>query len=169
MKQLTPSTSVVKSLVLAASLCWGTAQAQDIKIAIFDSQRVMQSGSAKAAEAKIEQEFLKRTKEIQEMSLRLNAAAEKFDKEAHALPEAERFKRQREITNMDLELKRKQRAYNEDLSQRKNEEVAALIERAQKAIKAIAEAEKIDVVLQDVVYANQRIDITEKVIRALAK
>ncbi len=169
MKQLTPSTSVLKSLVVAASLCLGTAQAQDFKIAIFDSQRVMQSGSAKAAEAKIELEFSKRTKELQDMSVRLKAMAEKFDKDVHVLSEAERLKRQRELTDLDLDFKRKQRAYNEDLNQRKNEEVAALIERAQKAIKAIAEAEKIDVVLQDAVYANPRIDITDKVLKALTK
>lgn len=171
LKQLTPSTSVLKSMLVAASLCLGAtqAQAQDFKIAIFDSQRVMQSGSAKAAEAKIELEFSKRTKELQEMSVRLKAMAEKFDKDVHVLSESERLKRQRELTDLDLDFKRKQRAYNEDLNQRKNEEVAALIERAQKAIKAIAEAEKIDVVLQDAVYANPRIDITDKVLKALAK
>lgn len=171
LKQLTPSTSVLKSMLVAASLCLGAtqAQAQDFKIAIFDSQRVMQSGSAKAAEAKIELEFSKRTKELQDMSVRLKAMAEKFDKDVHVLSESERLKRQRELTDLDLDFKRKQRAYNEDLNQRKNEEVAALIERAQKAIKAIAEAEKIDVVLQDAVYANPRIDITDKVLKALAK
>jgi len=158
-------------MLVAASLCLGAtqAQAQDFKIAIFDSQRVMQSGSAKAAEAKIELEFSKRTKELQDMSVRLKAMAEKFDKDVHVLSESERLKRQRELTDLDLDFKRKQRAYNEDLNQRKNEEVAALIERAQKAIKAIAEAEKIDVVLQDAVYANPRIDITDKVLKALAK
>ncbi|MBI3284615.1 MAG: OmpH family outer membrane protein [Burkholderiales bacterium] len=144
--------------------------AQDSKVAIFDSQRVMrESGPAKAAEAKIAQEFSKRGQELQDMSAKLKAMAEKLDKDASVISESERIKRQRDLTDFDQDFKRKQRIFNEDLNQRKNEEIAALVDRAVKAVKQIAEAEKYDVVLQDAVYFNPRVDITDKVLKALAK
>lgn len=154
----------------ACALSVAPVQAQDSKIAIFDSQRIMrESAPAKAAEAKIEQEFSKRGKELQEMSVKIKAMADKLDKDAPVLSESERIKRQRELIDIDQDWKRKQRIYNEDLSQRRNEEIAALVERAGKAVRAIAEAEKYDIVLQDAVYFNPRIDITDKVLKALAK
>lgn len=145
-------------------------QAQDSKVAIFDSQRVMrESGPAKAAEAKIEQEFSKRGKELQDMSAKIKSMAEKLDKDAPVISESERIKRQRDLTDIDQDFKRKQRIFNEDLNQRKNEEIAALVDRAVKAVKQIAEAEKYDIVLQDAVYFNPRVDITDKVLKALSK
>jgi outer membrane protein len=57
----------------------------------------------------------------------------------------------------------------EDFNLRKNEELVQLQERAQRAIQRIAEAEKFDVILQDVVFASARVDITERVLKALAE
>jgi outer membrane protein len=162
----------LKRLFLSLGMLAVSAQAlaQDSKVAIFDSQRVMrESVPAKSAEAKIEQEFSKRGKELQEMAMRIKAMAEKLDKDAPVLSDAERLKRQREFTDLDQDFKRKQRIFNEDLNQRKNEEIAALVERAAKAVKQIAEAEKYDIVLQDAFYANPKVDITDKVLKLLAK
>ncbi|MFZ6756461.1 OmpH family outer membrane protein [Undibacterium sp. Ji50W] len=154
----------------ACVLSMAQAQAQDSRIAIFDSQRVIrESVPAKAAEAKLKVEFSKRREELEGLAKRIKAMAEKLDKDAPVLSETDRIKRQREITELDQDFNRKQRIYNEDLNQRQNEEIASLVERAQRAIKQIAEAEKIDVVLQDVVYSNPRIDITDKVLKALSK
>ncbi|MBC3916017.1 OmpH family outer membrane protein [Undibacterium sp. CY18W] len=157
-------------LGVACVFSMAQAQAQDSRIAIFDSQRVIrESVPAKAAEAKLKVEFSKRREELEGLAKKIKAMAEKLDKDAPVLPETDRIKRQREITELDQDFNRKQRIYNEDLNQRQNEEIASLVERAQRAIKQIAEAEKIDVVLQDVVYSNPRIDITDKVLKALSK
>jgi len=145
-------------------------QAQDSKVAIFDSQRVIrESAPAKAAEAKIEQEFSKRGKDLTELGAKIKAMAEKLDKDSPVITESERIKRQRDLADMDQDFKRKQRIFSEDLNQRKNEEIAALVDRAYKVVKQIAEAEKYDIVLQDAVYYNSRVDITDKVLKALAK
>ncbi|MCU6433606.1 OmpH family outer membrane protein [Undibacterium sp. Jales W-56] len=144
--------------------------AQDSKVAIFDSQRVMrESGPAKAAEEKIKQEFSKRGKELDDFGAKIKALAEKLEKDAPVISESDRIKRQRELADLDQDFKRKQRIFNEDLNQRKNEEIAALVDRAVKAVKQIAEAEKYDIVLQDAVYFNPRVDITDKVLKALSK
>jgi len=83
------------------------------------------------------------------------------------MPESERSKRQREAAELERDLQRRQREFREDLNQRRNEELAQVIERANRAIRQIAEAEKYDIIFQEAVYAAPRIDITDKVLRAL--
>ena len=164
------NTSLLKSatavVLLAAAL---GAQAQEMKIGYVNADRVLRDAApAKAAQAKLEAEFGKREKEVAALASNLKAAGEKLDKDAPTLSESERTRRQRELVEQDREFQRKRREFQEDLNQRKNEELGAVVERANKAIKQIAEQDKYDVIFQDAVYANPRIDITDKVIKALA-
>lgn len=163
---------LLKSAVLcAASLVFiANAYAQDTRIGFVNTQRIFQEANpAKAAQAKIEQEFSKREKELQDMGLRLKGMSEKLDKDTAVLAESDRAKRQREVADLDKEFQRKQREFREDLNQRRNEELAIVLERTNKVIKQIAEAEKYDIVLQEAVYISPRIDITDKVLKALNK
>ncbi|MBR7798502.1 OmpH family outer membrane protein [Undibacterium sp. FT137W] len=145
-------------------------QAQDFKIAFFNGQRVLdESAPAKLASSRIEQEFSKRKKDLDEVNERFRNAYRKYEKDAPSLSESERLRRQRELTEMDQDFNRKQRIFNEDLAQRRQEEAIALGERALKIVRQIAEAEKIDIVVQDASYVNPRIDITDKVLKALSK
>lgn len=172
MSQIKPMSKLFLSLMvgLLSLLSTSVIQAQETRVAIFDPQRVMrESNPAKQAEAKIEQEFSKRNKELLDMAGKIKLLAEKLDKDASVISDSDRIKRQRELTELDQEFKRKQRIFNEDVSQRKNEEISAIGDRTYKIVKQIAEAEKYDVVLQDAVYYNPRIDITDKVLKALAK
>lgn len=172
MSQLTTPSKLLQRLMVCAACFVSVAQvhAQDSKVAIFDSQRVMrESGPAKAAEEKIKLEFSKRGKELDDFGNKIKTLAEKLEKDAPVISEADRIKRQRELADLDQDFKRKQRIFNEDLNQRKNEEIAALVDRAVKAVKQIAESEKYDIVLQDAVYFNPRVDITDKVLKALSK
>ena len=166
-------TKLLQGLMVCAACVLSVAQAhaqESSKVAFFNSQRVIrESVAAKAAETKLKVEFQKRGEELEALDKKIKAAAEKFEKDAPILTESDRIKRQREITELDQTFKRKQRSYDEDLNQRKNEEIGALFERAEKVIKQIAEAEKIDLVLQDAVYHSPRIDITDKVLKALSK
>jgi outer membrane protein len=164
------NSSFVKSMaaaLLMASAAWG-AQAQELKIGYVNSDRVLREAvPAKAAQAKLETEFSKREKDIADLATKLKAAGDKLDKDAPTLAEGERGRRQRDLVEQDREFQRKRREFQEDLSQRKNEELAAVVERANKVIKQIFETEKYDLILQEAVFAGPKIDITEKVIKAL--
>jgi outer membrane protein len=143
-------------------------QAQELKIGYVNSDRVLRDAApAKAAQAKLEAEFGKRDRELNDQAVRLKAAADKLEKDAPTLPEAERNRRQRELVDQDREIQRKRREFQEDLQQRKNEELASVVERANKVIKQIFDSEKYDLILQEAVFAGPRVDITEKVIKAL--
>ncbi|MBL8288155.1 MAG: OmpH family outer membrane protein [Rubrivivax sp.] len=162
--------SLLLSLAAAVLLLpAGAALAQEaLKIGYVNSERVLREATpAKAAQAKLEAEFGKREKELQELGTRLKAAADRLDKDGPTLTEAERVRRQRELVEQDRDLTRRRREFQEDLNQRRNEELAGVVERANRVIKQLFESEKFDLILQEVVFAGPRVDITDKVIRAL--
>jgi outer membrane protein len=142
--------------------------AQELKIGYVNSDRVVREAApAVAAQAKLEAEFGKRDKDLNELATRLKAAADKFEKDQPTLPEAEKTRRQRELVDQDREIQRKRREFQEDLTKRKSDELSALVDRANKVIKQIFDSEKYDLILQEVVFASAKVDITDKVIKAL--
>lgn len=160
----------VSRLVVAVALAAAgqAGFAQDLKIGYVNSDRVLRDAApAKAAQAKLEAEFSRREKELQDTAARLKASSDRLEKDAPTLGESERARRQRELVEQDREFQRKRREFQEDLNQRKNEELATVIERANKVIKQIFESEKYDLILQEAVFAGPKVDITDKVIRAL--
>lgn len=159
------------AIALVAALGAGAtvAGAQELKIGYINGERVLrESAAAKAAQGKLEVEFGKRERELADDASRLKSAADRLDKEAPTLSESERSRRQRELVEQDRDLQRKRRAFQEDLNQRKNEELANVVERANRVIKQIFDTEKYDLIIQEgVVFAGPRVDITDKVIRTL--
>jgi outer membrane protein len=162
--------SVIRAggLAVIASVMAMSALAQDFRIGFVNTDRIFREASlAKAAQAKLEQEFLRREKEVQGLATQLKSASEKFEREAPTLAESQRVIRQRQLITQDQEFQRKQREFQEDLNLRKNEELQAVLERANRVIKQIAEAEKYDLVIQEAVYINPKHDITDKVLSSL--
>ncbi len=162
--------SAIKSVAAAAVFMAvsAAAAAQELKIGYVNSERVLREAiPAKAAQAKLEAEFGKRERELNEQTGRLKSAADKLEKDAPTLSETERSRRQRELVEQDRDMQRKRREFQEDFNQRRNEETTNVVERANRVIKQIFDAEKYDVILQEVVFASGRVDITEKVIKAL--
>ena len=158
--------TLVGATLLAAAAA--SASAEELKIGYVNSDRVLRDAvPAKAAQAKLEAEFSKREKDLTDVANRLKAASDKLDKDAPTLSETERVRRQRELVDQDRELQRKRREFQEDLSQRKNEELGAVVERTNKVIKQIFETEKYDLILQEAVFWSPKVDITDKVIKAL--
>ncbi|RYX97459.1 MAG: OmpH family outer membrane protein [Comamonadaceae bacterium] len=144
------------------------ASAQEIKIGIVNLDRIFrEANTAKAAQSKLEQEFSKREKELNDTAAQLKTASEKFEREAPTLSESQRVTRQKQLVDQDRDFQRKRREFQEDLNTRKNEELQQVIERANKVVKTVAETEKYDLIVQEAVYVNPRLDITDKVIKSL--
>lgn len=154
------------SMLLAA--CIATAQAADFKVGVVNTERILrESLPAVKAEKKIEKEFAARDQEIKQMMKQAKETQAALEKDS-ATPDAEHRSKERELANLNVNLQRLQREFREDLNLRKNEELAQVLARADKAIQAIAESEKFDLILQEAVYRNPQIDITEKVLQYLA-
>lgn len=164
------STSAPKRAIVFVALAAAAAVsfAQDFKVGYVNTDRVLrESNVAKASQAKLEQEFSKREKDLQTLGNQLKTASERFEREAPTLPESQRVTRQRQLISQDQELQRRQREFQEDLNIRKNEELQQVLERANRVIQQIAESEKYDLIVQEVVYVHPRHNITEKVINGL--
>lgn len=165
----TATASLPKLLAVLALCACSMAQAQS-RIGFVYTERLMtESKLAKAADAKIEAEFSKRQKAIQETISRFKTMSEKLSVDAPSLPEIELIKRRRELEDVEKDVQRTQREFREDLIQRKSEERTAIAARAYKLVEQIAEQEKIDIVLQESIWVSPRIDLTDKVLKALDK
>lgn len=138
------------------------------RIGFVSTERIMRDSTpAKAAQAKIEKDFSRRDKEIQDLAARLRSTSERFEKDSAVMSDSDRARRQRELSDMDRDLQRRQREFREDLNQRRNEELSSVLDKANRAIKTIAERDKYDLILQDAVYVSPRLDITDAVIKQL--
>ncbi len=156
------------ALLLGTVAIAAPAQAQEFKAGFVNTDRIFREATtAKAAQAKLEQEFSRREKELVDLGNTLKTASDKFEREAPTMAESQRTARQRQLVDQDRDFQRKRREFQEDLSARKNEELSQVLERANKVVKQVAEAEKYDVILQEAVYINPKHDITDKVIKAL--
>lgn len=169
MKTTSPLIKSLGALALAAAaVAAAPAFAQEARIAAVNSERILRdSQPAKQAQVKLEQEFSKRDRELQDMAQKIKTMADKLDKDTAVLADTDRQRRQREVADLDREFQRKQREFRENLNQRRNEELAQVLERANRVIRQLAEQRKYDLIVQEAVYVNPRIDITDDVMKAL--
>jgi outer membrane protein len=155
---------------LALTLGTAAVGAAELKIGFIDAERVnRESVPAERASKQLEKEFAPRAQELQRKEAQIKALQAQLEKEAMTMSESDRRSKEQELARMSLDFQRMQREYREDLNLRRNQELAALFERANRVIKQIAESEKFDLILQEAVYRNPRIDITDKVLKALAE
>ena len=163
--------NTMRTLSMSVALALGalvSAQAQEFRIGFISTDRIFrEANTAKAAQTKLEQEFSRREKELMDLGNTLKTNSEKLERDAPTLSEAQRVARQRQLSDQDREFQRKRREFQEDLNARKNEEFQLVLERANRVVRQVAEAEKYDLVLQEAVYINPKHDITEKVIKAI--
>lgn len=161
--------NMIKASMLVLLLAMGAAQAGDFKVGVVDTERVLrESAPAAKAEKRIEKEFSGRDLEIKKLQKQSRELQTMLEKESGSLTDADHRNKERELTAMNVNLQRMQREFREDLNLRKNEELAIVLEQANKAVQVIAETEKYDLILQEAVYRNPKIDITEKVIKYLS-
>ncbi|MDX9717277.1 OmpH family outer membrane protein [Thauera sp. WH-2] len=157
------------SLVAAALLALSQAAIAETKIGFVNSDRVMREAApAVRAQQRLEKEFEKRDQELQRMARDLKSMQDDLERNGPTMGENDRRNKERSFTDLNRDFQRKQREFREDLNQRRNEELATVLDRANRSIKDIAENENYDIIFQEAVYANPRIDITDKVIKALS-
>ena len=155
-------------ILAGASACGLAAHAQEFKMGFVNTERIFrEAATAKQAQTKLEQEFSRREKDLVDAGNALKQSSEKLEREAPTLSESQRAARQKQLMEQDREFQRKRREFQEDLNARKNEEQQVVVERANRAVRQVAEAEKYDVIFQEAVYINPKHDITDKVLKAL--
>src|SRR5262245_56643721 len=146
------------------------AEAADVKIGFVDVERIRrESAPAERASKQLEKEFAPRAQDLQRRETQFKSLKAQIEKESVTMSESDRRSKEQELTRLSVELQRMQREYREDLNLRRNQELSALFERANRVIRQIAEAETFDLLLQEAVYRSPRMDITDRVLKALAE
>ncbi len=159
---------VLFSLLAASFVLSAAPVLADAKVGFVNGQKVVNdSPQAAKAKKKLEKEFEKRDQELQRQAKQLQTMQEAIEKNSVTMTETDRRNKEREFNDLTREFQRKQREFREDLNLRQNEEMAGIYERVNKVIKQVAEADKYDIIFQEAVYVNPRLDITDKVIKAL--
>ena len=168
MKYLYPTLAAV-ALAFALLCDSAVVQAAELKIGFIDAERInRESAPAELASKRLEKEFAPRAQELQRRESQIKTLQGQLEKEGMTMSESDRRAKESELQRISLDFQRLQREYREDLNLRRNQELQALFERANRVIKAIAESEKFDLIIQEAVYRSPRIDITERVLKALA-
>jgi outer membrane protein len=156
--------------VLLACAAVGAAAAADVKIGFVDVERISrESAPAERASKQLEKEFAPRQQELQRREAQIKELQGQLEREAMTMAESDRRGKEQELARANVEFQRMQREFREDLTIRRNQEIQGLMERANRVIRKIAEAEKFDLIIQDAVYRDPRIDITDRVLKALAE
>jgi outer membrane protein len=156
-------------MLLAAPARAAPPAGGDYKIGFVNTERILrESAPAKRAQQKLEREFEKRATDLQRNERQVRELSQQLEKDGATMADAERRGKERDLANLTRELQRAQREYREDVNLRRNEELASLQDRASRIIQQIAESEKFDLILQEAVFASGRIDITDRVLKALA-
>ncbi len=155
------------ALPLAFALAPAAAQAEG-KIGFVNTARILRDAvPAVRAQKRIEEEFSKRDQELGKTAEQLKRMQSELERQSLTMQESQRRAKEREFNDLNRDFQRRQREFREDLNQRRNEELAQVVEQANRVIRQIAEQENYDIIFQDAVYANPRIDITDRVIKAL--
>ncbi|HSD99724.1 MAG TPA: OmpH family outer membrane protein [Burkholderiales bacterium] len=161
--------SITVGLLLAIATV-NAAGAAELKIGFVDVERISrESAPAERASKQLEKEFAPRQQELQRREAQIKELKVQLEREGVTLSESDRRGKEQELGRANVEFQRMQREFREDLTIRRNQEIQGLMERANRVIRAMAESEKFDLILQDAVYRNPRIDITDRVLKALAE
>lgn len=164
MKRFMLTLAAVASIAAAQA-----AQGAELKIGFVDQERITrESAPADRASKQLEKEFAPRAQELQRREAQIKTLQGQLEKDALTMSEGDRRAKEQELGRLTLDFQRMQREYREDLNLRRNQELGALFERANRVIRQIAEAEKYDIIFQEAVYRNPKIDITDRVLKALA-
>ena len=163
---------LLKSLLALALLtsAWSIGAAE-IKVGYVQVDKILQDAPQTAESGKkLEREFSPRTQELDRMQKQIKDLQTSLDKESLTLSESARRDKERDLSNLKIEFQRKQRELREDVNIRKNEELSLLQDRINKAVTTVSEAEGYDLVVYGgVAYASKKVDITDKVLKALGK
>jgi outer membrane protein len=167
MHTMRPLSKVLLAAAILAVALPVSAFAQT-KIGFVNTERILRD-SAPAAQAskRLQAEFAKKQQDLQKLADKLKRMQQDLEKNAVTMSDSQRRTKEREFNELNRELQRRDRDFRDEVNQRRNEEMASLLDKANRVIREIAKRDHYDAILQDGVYVSPRIDITDKVIKAL--
>ena len=163
------SRGLVAVALALGMLSQSAAFAEEFKIGFVNVPRVMDAApQAEAARGRIEQEFAPRDRELLQYQRRVRAEEDRLAKNSAIMSASERTSVEEELRRLKRELRRSQEEFHEDLNLRRSQELSKLQRKITEVVQSMAKVEAYDLILTDgVVFAGDRVDITDTVIERL--
>lgn len=154
--------------MILASAFVVTPTLADTKVGFVNTEKLLREAPLSvAAQKKLEREFATRQQDLQKLAKQARDLQAQLDKDGVTMSDSERKTKERDLGNSSRELQRQEREFREDLNLRRNEELGQIQERARKTIQDIAKAEKYDIIVEQAVFVDPKVDITDRVMKAL--
>ena len=146
------------------------AVAQPLKIGVVNGVRIeSESDLTKRAIEQLKKEFAPREQQLQELQKQGLELKAELDRDGDKLNPAERQLKEKRLAALSQQFEQAQRSYAEDVEFRQREVRMRIIGEINTVINAIAEAEKFDLILQQAIYSSGQIDLTDRVLKEMAK
>lgn len=148
----------------------GLANSKELKIGYVNYERVIaESPQAKRVSKRLEKEFLPRKKKIDAEKNNLKKLEENHSRDSSVMSESERGKLEKQIIAKRRNIKRSLDELKEDINLRQNEAFGKLQRQILETIQTFGKEENFDLLLPRnvVIYATDRIDITEQIQKKL--
>jgi outer membrane protein len=170
-KKLKENKLKYKLLAFATLFAVNLSAYADLKLGFVQVDKILQEAPQTIeSNKKLEKEFSSRTDKLKADVKSLKDKEVAFAKDALTMKESERDAKEKSISQLRVDVQRKERELREDINIRRNEELGGLQEQINKAVTSVAKAENFDLVLYNgVAYANEKIDITDKILKSLGK
>jgi outer membrane protein len=161
--------NTIMALLVIAGLGIPAGALAELKIAFVEVNRLLKDApQVQEVRDRIKGEFARRDDELVSQQTQLKKLEEKLSRDGSIMSDAEAKRLERDIIARRRKLKSEQTAFQEDLAIRQNEELGKLRKVIAEVIIEIARQDNVDLVLESgVVWASDRVNITDKVLQRL--
>ncbi len=140
-----------------------------IKIGFIDVQRIIsESQAGKKAKDRFQAQVKKAEADVQKERQDLERLKNDLDKKGPLLKDEERRNLEADLQKRSVILQRTLGDYQQDLQRRNNEMMAEILKELEQVVTEVGKADKFTLILErsQILYSDQAIDITNKVIDA---
>ena len=163
--KILPSSIAIVLMMLATHVA-----AQGLKIGYVNGFRLQSESALTAPEVEqMKKEFAAREQRLQELQKQGLELQGELEKEALTMKPADKQAKEKRLAALAQQFEQLQRSVAEDLEVRKNEARARFLAETTAIIKVIAEAGNYDLILEQAVYSSSQLDITDQVLKEMAK
>jgi outer membrane protein len=148
----------------------GHAAAQSTKIGYVNGARIeKESALMQQASEEIKKEMAPREQQLQALQKQGVDLQNQLDKDGEKMAPAERQAKEKTLAAVAQQFDQQRRSFAEELEALRREKYARALEQINLVIHSVAEAGKYDLIVQEAIYNNSQIDITDQVLKEIAK
>ncbi|MES9936973.1 MAG: OmpH family outer membrane protein [Sedimenticola sp.] len=147
----------------------GVASAEGIRIGVVNPNKLVEkSPQYDQVRKELEGEFKRRNEDLIAKQKQLKKLEDKLSRDSAVMSASEVKRLEQDIRSRKRQLKNTRDEYREDLNLRRSEELNKLLRYVTEVVNQVAAEEKLDLVLsQGIVYASNRVDLTNRVLDRL--